>query len=156
PAAQRCETVLCLRLRKCWHGNLLLTDDSMATRFKNPAAHLTIRAAKTTPPGGGLPFPQKRKKIMPRFQPVKADQFVFGLWTIQNTGRDVFGEGTRAPLSGLEVIGELGRRSVYGFEMHAEDLVPAGSSAGERDRLLREARKMMADYDIKCTNTGAN
>jgi xylose isomerase len=78
------------------------------------------------------------------------------LWTIQNTGRDPFGEPTREPMSGLDVIAELGKRNVYSYEMHAEDLVPEGTSAAERDRILREARKRMADYDIKCTNSGAN
>ena len=93
---------------------------------------------------------------MASYQPKKSDKFAFGLWTIQNTGRDPFGDPTREPMNGLDVIVELGKRNVYAYEMHAEDLVPEGSSAAERDRILREARKRMADYDIKCTNSGAN
>lgn len=59
-------------------------------------------------------------------------------------------------MTGLEVIAELGQRNVYAYEMHAEDLVPDGTSASETDRLLREARKRMDDLDIRCTNCGSN
>lgn len=93
---------------------------------------------------------------MAQYKPRKADKFAFGLWTIQNTGRDPFGEPTRPPMNGLDVIVELGKRNVYSYEMHAEDLVPDGTSASETDRILKEARKRMADYDIKCTNCGSN
>jgi xylose isomerase len=93
---------------------------------------------------------------MSSYQPQKSDRFAFGLWTIMNTGRDPFGAETRPPMSGLDVITELGDRNVYAFEMHAEDLVPERASAAERDRLLAEARKRMADADIVCVNCGAN
>jgi len=89
-------------------------------------------------------------------QPKKSDHFSFGLWTIMNTGRDPFGEPTREPISGLDVITELGRRNVYAYEMHAEDLVPAGSTAAQRDRLIKEANQRMADENIICVNCGAN
>lgn len=93
---------------------------------------------------------------MASYTPSKPDKFTFGLWTIMNTGRDPFGEPTREPMSGLDVISELGKRNVWAYEMHAEDLIPDGSSAAERDRLLREAKKRMADHDIRCVNVGAN
>jgi len=90
------------------------------------------------------------------YQPQKNDRFTFGLWTIMNTGRDPFGEPTREPMTGLEVITELARRNVWAYEMHAEDLVPEGSSALDRDRIVNEAKKRMADEDIACVNCGAN
>jgi len=90
------------------------------------------------------------------YQPQKTDRFAFGLWTIMNTGRDPFGARTRPPMPGLEVISELGKRNVYAFEMHAEDLIPERASAAERDRLLAEARKRMSDTNIVCVNCGAN
>lgn len=89
-------------------------------------------------------------------KPQKSDRFAFGLWTIQNTGRDPFGAPTREPIDPLDVIEQLGRRGVASFELHAEDLIPADASAAEHDRLIREARKRMADHDIACTNCGAN
>lgn len=93
---------------------------------------------------------------MASYKPQKSDKFAFGLWTIQNTGRDPFGEPTRSGMTGLDVIAELGKRNVYSYEMHAEDLVPDGTSTAETDRLLKEANKRMADHDIKCTNCGSN
>jgi xylose isomerase len=86
----------------------------------------------------------------------KSDRFSFGLWTIMNVGRDPFGEATRPPIDPLDVIVELAKRNVYSFELHAEDLVPMGTGARERDRLVREAKKRMADYNIRCTNCGSN
>lgn len=89
-------------------------------------------------------------------RPKKSDGFSFGLWTIMNVGRDPFGEATRPPINPLDVIAELGKRNVYSFELHAEDLVPMGTGARERDRLVREAKKRMGANDIKCTNCGSN
>jgi len=93
---------------------------------------------------------------MASYQPTKNDRFAFGLWTIMNTGRDPFGMETRSTMNGLDVISELGRRHVYAFELHAEDLVPADASASDRDRILAEARRRMADENIVCVNCGAN
>lgn len=89
-------------------------------------------------------------------KPKKSDRFSFGLWTIMNTGRDPFGEPTRPPIDPLEVIVGLAKRNVYSFELHAEDLVPLGTSARQRDRLVREAKKRIQDYNIQCTNCGSN
>jgi xylose isomerase len=89
-------------------------------------------------------------------KPSKSDRFSFGLWTIMNVGRDPFGEPTRPPIGPLDVIVGLAKKNVYSFELHAEDLVPMGASARQRDRLVREAKKRMRDYKIKCTNCGSN
>lgn len=86
----------------------------------------------------------------------KSDRFSFGLWTIMNVGRDPFGEPTRPPIDPLDVIVELAKRNVFSFELHAEDLVPMGTGARERNRLVREAKKRMSDSNIRCTNCGSN
>ena len=88
--------------------------------------------------------------------PRKSDKFTFGLWTVMNTGRDPFGDATRPALSGLRAITELGKRNVYSYELHAEDLVPEGSSSAKRDKIVREAKTRMADADIKATSIGCN
>jgi xylose isomerase len=93
---------------------------------------------------------------MADYKPKKSDKFTFGLWTIQNTGRDPFGEPTRGPMTGLDVIVELGKRNVYSYEMHVEDLIPVDTPPAEAERIIKEAKKRMADYDIKCTNCGSN
>lgn len=90
------------------------------------------------------------------YRPKKSDRFAFGLWTIMNRGRDPFGEATRESIDPLEVITELGKRGVWGIEMHAEDLIPDGTSPLRRDKLIKEAGKRMADQGMACVNCGAN
>ena len=93
---------------------------------------------------------------MASYQPQKSDKFAFGLWTIMNIGRDPFGEATREKIDPLDVITELGKRGVWAIELHAEDLIPANATAAERDRLIKEANKRMADQGMACVNCGAN
>jgi len=93
---------------------------------------------------------------MSDYTPRKSDRFALGLWTVMNTGRDPFGEPTRGPLSGLDAINELGTRNVYAFEMHWEDIIPDTAGAAERDGIIKEAKKRMADSDIVCGCSGAN
>ena len=70
---------------------------------------------------------------MSAYKPTKADKFAFGLWTIQNNGRDPFGEqgpgnqlGEVAPdLSGmLEVHDHSGMHARHGSN-HARSVSPA-------------------------------
>ena len=82
--------------------------------------------------------------------------FGFGLWTVMNTGGDPFGVPTRAPLDALHAISGLAAHDVGAFELHAEDLIPPGSSQAERDRLIRDARARMADTGIVCDACGSS
>jgi xylose isomerase len=93
---------------------------------------------------------------MSDYKPRKSDRFGFGLWTIMNTGRDPFGEPTRGPMAGLEAITEFGKRGVYAYEMHWEDIIPDNAGAAERDRIIKEAAKRGADAEIVCGCAGAN
>ena len=89
-------------------------------------------------------------------RPQKSDKFSFGLWTVMNVGKDPFGDATRPALSGLDAIVELGKREVYSYELHAEDLVPEGASAAKRAKIVKEAKTRMADHDIRATSIGCN
>lgn len=82
--------------------------------------------------------------------------FSFGLWTIMHRGADPFGAPTRAPRDPVDVISGLAAHGVGAFELHAEDLIPHGSSAAERDRLLREALRRMEDGGIACAACGSD
>ena len=82
--------------------------------------------------------------------------FSFGLWTLMHAGADPFGRPTRTPLDALGAISGLAAHGVQAFELHAEDLIPPGSSAGERDRLLREARRRMDETAIICAACGSD
>jgi xylose isomerase len=90
------------------------------------------------------------------YAPTKADKFAFGIWCLQNRGRDPFGDQTRPELSALQCIRGLAERNCYGFEFHDNDLIPFGASAAERDQILRDLKKALADWDIKPTMATTN
>ena len=70
------------------------------------------------------------------FTPRPAHHFTFGLWTVGNRGRDPFGHETRPPLDPVEAVERLSELGAYGVSFHDDDLVPPGSSAAERDRIV--------------------
>jgi xylose isomerase len=90
------------------------------------------------------------------YAPTKDDRFAFGIWCLQNRGRDPFGDQTRPELSALECIKGLAQRGCYGFEFHDNDVVPFGASAAQQDALLRDVQKVMADTGIKATMATTN
>jgi len=63
-------------------------------------------------------------------------RFTFGLWTVGNPGRDPFGDPTRAPLDPAESLQKLAELGAWGVSLHDNDLVPWGTSAAERDRIV--------------------
>ncbi len=65
-----------------------------------------------------------------------ARRFTFGLWTVGNPGRDPFGGPTRDPVDPVDSVHELAKRGAWGVSLHDDDLVPPGSSAAERDRIV--------------------
>ena len=63
-------------------------------------------------------------------------RFTFGLWTVGNPGRDPFGGPTREPLDPVESVRKLGELGAWGVSLHDEDLIPWGTPAPERDRIV--------------------
>ena len=63
-------------------------------------------------------------------------RFSFGLWTVGNPGRDPFGGPTRAALDPVETVHRLADLGAWGVNFHDDDLVPYGSSAADRDRIV--------------------
>jgi xylose isomerase len=90
------------------------------------------------------------------YAPTKADKFAFGIWCLQNRGRDPFGDQTRGELTALECIRGLAERNCYGFEFHDNDVIPFGASATQQDQILRDVKKAIADWDIKATMATTN
>jgi xylose isomerase len=90
------------------------------------------------------------------YAPTKQDKFAFGIWCLQNRGRDPFGDQTRPELSAMECIRGLAQRNCYGFEFHDNDIIPFGASSRERDQTLRDLEKALADWDIKATMATTN
>ncbi len=93
---------------------------------------------------------------MPDFKPKKEHRFSFGLWCTANRGRDPFGEETRDRLDPITNIKELGKRNVYGFNYHDDDLIPFGASLQQRNKIIKETKKVMKDYNILCSMATTN
>ena len=70
------------------------------------------------------------------FAPTPSDRFSFGLWTVGHRGQDPFGLPTRPPIEPEEITARLAEVGAWGVCLHDDDLVPFGSSAAERDRIV--------------------
>ncbi|HYF48404.1 MAG TPA: xylose isomerase [Planctomycetota bacterium] len=91
-----------------------------------------------------------------KYAPKPEHKFTFGLWTTANVGRDPFGEPTREPLDPIDNIRGMAEVGAYGFNFHDNDLIPYGSSPKERDRIVKDAKKVMKDTGIVCAMATTN
>jgi xylose isomerase len=82
------------------------------------------------------------------FTPTKADRFTFGLWTVGNPGRDPFGDPVRRPLEAPTIVRRLAELGAWGVNLHDDDLVPFGSSASERDRIVRQFQAALTTHEM--------
>src|SRR5215218_9134203 len=80
--------------------------------------------------------------------PKPEHRFTFGLWTVGNPGRDPFGLPTRAPVDPVDSVRKLAELGAWGVSLHDEDLIPYGSSAAERDRLVAGFKAALADTGL--------
>jgi xylose isomerase len=72
-------------------------------------------------------------------------RFTFGLWTVRNPGRDPFGEPTRGPLDPVDTVHHLAELGAWGVSLHDDDLVPWGTPALERDRIVTRFKRALAE-----------
>jgi len=98
----------------------------------------------------------KRNDPRDSYAPRPEHHFTFGLWTVGNPGRDPFGEPVRAVLSPTRIVQRLAELGAYGVNLHDNDLVPAGASAAERDRIVREFKAALAASDLRVPMTTTN
>src|SRR4051794_38990042 len=75
-------------------------------------------------------------------------RFTFGLWTVGNPGRDPFGAPTREPLDPVDSVRKLAELGAWGVSLHDEDLVPYGSSAAERDRIVARFKAALEETGL--------
>ena len=75
--------------------------------------------------------------------------FTFGLWTVGNIGRDPFGNPTRNPLTAPYIVHKLAELGAYGVNLHDNDLIPIDATQGEREQILRDFKKALADTGMK-------
>jgi len=67
---------------------------------------------------------------------------------VSNVGRDPFGEPTRASLDPTYVVSKLAELGAYGVNLHDDDLVPRGTSVGERDRIVARFRRALDETGL--------
>jgi xylose isomerase len=87
--------------------------------------------------------------VADRFVPRPEDRFTFGLWTVGNRGRDPFGHETRPPLDPVDAVHRLADLGAYGVNFHDDDLVPPGSSAQEREVIVKRFRRALDATGMK-------
>ena len=126
-----------------------------------PAHHLTVdlggachqgRNLVRSPNKGGAPTPAtnaKRWRMSDRYVPSPDDHFTFGLWTVGNPGRDPFGHEVRPPLDPVDSVRHLAEVGAYGVSFHDDDLVPPGSSAAEREGIVKRFRRALDETGLK-------
>jgi xylose isomerase len=76
------------------------------------------------------------------------DRFSFGLWTVGHRGGDPFGLPTRPPIEPEEIVARLAEVGAWGVCFHDDDLVPFGSSAADRDRIVASFGKAVANAGL--------
>jgi xylose isomerase len=82
------------------------------------------------------------------YEPKPQHKFTFGLWTVGNAGRDPFGSPVRDAKTPVELVHLLGEVGAYGVNFHDNDLIPIDATPAERDRILKEFKKALADTGL--------
>ena len=93
---------------------------------------------------------------MSDFTPTPADRFSFGLWTVGWGAQDVFGSATRPPLDPVEAVHRLAELGAHGVNFHDEDVIPFGTSDGERDKLIARFKEALSATGVVVTTATTN
>jgi xylose isomerase len=81
-------------------------------------------------------------------QPTREDHFSFGLWTVGWPARDPFGDATRPAIDPVESVHRLSDLGAWGVTFHDDDLIPFGTDAAERDRLIARFKAALSETGI--------
>ncbi len=90
------------------------------------------------------------------FTPTPEDKFAFGLWTVSWEARDQFGDASRAPLDPVHAVHQLADLGAAFITFHDDDLIPFGSDAATRDRILRDFGKALDETGMKVSMVTTN
>jgi len=89
--------------------------------------------------------------------PTPQDKFSFGLWTVGWNAQDQFGAASRPDLDPVESLHRLAELGASHVTFHDDDVVPFGSSAADRDRILARFKAALAEtgltVEMVTTNT---
>src|SRR5947207_207381 len=83
------------------------------------------------------------------FSPAKEDKFAFGIWCLQNRGRDPFGDQTRPERSAKHRIRGLAQRNCYCCEFHDNDVIAFAASAAQSEQIIQHMQNALANCVIK-------
>ncbi|ASU56390.1 MULTISPECIES: xylose isomerase [Nocardiopsis] len=86
---------------------------------------------------------------MSSYQPVPADRFTFGLWTVGWRGVNTFGDPVRPALDPVDAVRRLADLGAHGITFHDDDLIPPGSSDTEREDVLKRFRAALDETGLK-------
>ena len=85
---------------------------------------------------------------MTEYNPKPEHKFTFGLWTVGNTGSDPFGASVREKITPVELVHLLAEVGAWGVNFHDNDLVPIDSTPSERDQIVRDFKKALAETGL--------
>ena len=75
-------------------------------------------------------------------------RFTFGLWTVGNPGRDPFGEPTRKRRDPVDTVQRLADAGAWGVSLHDDDLIPWGTPAAERERIVERFQTALREHGL--------
>jgi xylose isomerase len=78
------------------------------------------------------------------YRPTRDDRFTFGLWTVNNPGRDPFGNPVRSAMTATHIVEKLSELGAWGVNFHDNDLIPFEATAQERDQIVAEFKRALA------------
>jgi xylose isomerase len=82
-------------------------------------------------------------------QATPQDKFTFGLWTVGWQARDPFGDATRPEVDVVESVHKLAGMGAYGVTFHDDDVVPFGSEAAARDKVIARFKGALEETGLK-------
>jgi xylose isomerase len=97
---------------------------------------------------------EQRGLTMP--QPTREDRFSFGLWTVGWPARDPFGDATRPAIDPVESVHRLAELGCWGVNFHDDDLIPFGTDAAERDRIIARFKAALDETGTVVTTMTTN
>ena len=91
-----------------------------------------------------------------QFDPTPDDRFSFGLWTVGHRGHDPFGMPTRPPIEPEKITARLAEVGAWGVCLHDEDLIPYGTPAADRDRIVGRFRDAVRTAGLRVSMATVN
>ena len=83
-----------------------------------------------------------------QFAPTRDDKFTFGLWTVNNPGRDAFGDAVRPAMQPDYIVHKLAELGAYGVTLHDNDLVPFDATAADHDRIIQSFKTALRETGL--------